>query len=80
MMTPQTTEKFATADLTALRNDLLQTGLDAFQAAELISSFLMGRGYGVSHNDALDAATHIESERCSTEAMQNELERIALIM
>lgn len=80
MTTPQMTEKFATADLSALRNDLLQTGLDSFQAAELISSFLMGRGYGVSQHDALNAAAAIESRRCSTEAMQNELERIALIM
>ena len=80
MTTPHMTEKFATADLSALRNDLLQTGLDSFQAAELIASFLTGRGYGVSQDDALAAAARIEAERCSTEAMQTELERIALTM
>ena len=80
MTTPHSAEKFATSDLNALRNDLLQTGLDSFQAAELIASFLNGRGYGVSQEDALAAATRIESERSSAEAMQVELERIALTM
>lgn len=80
MTTPLSTEKFATADLNALRNDLLQTGVDSFQAAELIASFLSGRGYGVSQEDALAVATRIEAERCSTEKMQVELESIALTM
>lgn len=80
MMTPQTTEKFATADLNALRSDLLQAGVDSFQAAELIASFLSTRGYGVSQEDALAAATRIEAGRCSAETMQMELDRIALTM
>jgi hypothetical protein len=37
----------------ALRNDLLQGGLDSFQTAELIKIFLTGLGYGVSPQSAL---------------------------
>ena len=73
-------EKFAEQDLAGLRNDLLQSGLDSWQAGELISNFLMGRGYGVSNQAARNAATRIESASCSFESMQRELERVALVM
>src|ERR1035437_1177816 len=45
---PHAPEKFTAADLSSLREELLQSGLDSWQAAELISSFLNVRGYGVS--------------------------------
>lgn len=80
MTTPPDKEKFATDDLVALRNDLLQAGLDSFQAGELISAFLMGRGYGVSQDEARHAAMRIEGSRCSVEALQSELEGLALMM
>jgi hypothetical protein len=48
-------EKFPTLELQELRDGLLQQGLDSWQAADLISSFLAGRGYGVSRQSALDA-------------------------
>ncbi len=49
-------ERFSSTELTALRNDLLQGGLvDSHEAAELLQVFLMGRGYGVSPQAALDA-------------------------
>ena len=73
-------EKFALTDLTSLREELLQSGLDSWQAAELIGAFLMGRGYGVSNHAARTAATRIESVGCSLQCMQEELEKLALVM
>ena len=72
-------EKFPIADLSGLREELMQSGLDSWQAAELISAFLSGRGYGVSSDDALGAASRIESVGCSIQCMQEEFERIALV-
>lgn len=73
-------EKFTPADLSSLREELLQSGLDSWQAAELIGSFLSGRGYGVSNHDARHAASRIESVGCSLQCMQEELEKLALVM
>lgn len=73
-------EKFALTDLTSLREELLQSGLDSWQAAELIGAFLIGRGYGVSNHAARTAATRIESVGCSLKCMQEELEKLALVM
>lgn len=72
--------KFALTDLTSLREELLQSGLDSWQAAELIGAFLSGRGYGVSSHAARSAATRIESVGCSLKCMQEELEQLALVM
>jgi hypothetical protein len=73
-------EKFTKTDLSSLRDELMQSGLDSWQAAELISAFLSGRGYGVSHRAALSAASRIESVGCSLKCMQEELEKLALVM
>ena len=73
-------EKFAESDLSNLRNELMQSGLDTWQAAEMILCFLSGRGYGVSHQDARTAVSRIESSACSIECMQQELERLAMVM
>jgi hypothetical protein len=73
-------ERFSHTELASLRGDLKQSGLDSWQAAELISSFLAGRGYGVSSQNAREAATRIESYGCTLESMQTELERLALVM
>ena len=73
-------EKFAEADLSGLRDDLLQSGLDSWQAADLISSFLAARGYGVSNQDARAAAFRMESITCSLRCLQEELEKIAYVM
>lgn len=70
-------EKFAASDLIALRSDLLQSGVDSFQAAELVANFLSGRGYGVSHDDARGVASTIEGVGCTLECIQAELERVA---
>ena len=73
-----TTEKFTLTDLSSLREELMQSGLDSWQAAELISSFLNVRGYGVSHHAARGAVAAIESG--SLTAMREELEKLAFVM
>jgi hypothetical protein len=73
-------EKFSPADLSSLREELMQSGLDHWQAAELIGSFLSIRGYGVSSAAARGAASRIESVGCSLKCMQEELEKLALVM
>ena len=75
-----TTDKFNATDLSSLRSELMQSGLDSWQAGELISSFLNIRGYGVSNHAARGAATRIESYGCSLKCMQEELEKLALVM
>ena len=73
-------EIFTPADLTSLRQELTQSGLDSRQAAELIGAFLGVRGYGVSSYEACGAASRIESVGCSLKSMQEELEKVALVM
>jgi hypothetical protein len=73
-------EKFSTNEVAALRNELLQSGIDAWDAARLVQTFLMGRGYGVSPEAALDAASRMEGSGCSFDVMKKELEGIALVM
>ena len=73
-------EKFAEADLSGLRDDLLQSGLDSWQAADLISSFLAGRGYGVSTQAARKMAARIEMRGCTLPCIQEELEKLAMVM
>jgi hypothetical protein len=74
-------ETFSVTELTALRNDLLQGGLaDSREAAELLQVFLMGRGYGVSPQEAVDAVGRVEMSGCSIPVLQHELENLALVM
>ena len=64
-----------------VRNDLLQGGIvDSREAAELLQVFLMGRGYGVSAEAALDAASRVEMAGCSMPVLERELEGLALVM
>lgn len=72
-------EKFNVTEVAALRNELLQGGLDTMQAAEVVRMFLMGHGYGISTDAALDAASHITGGY-SVEAVQANLEDLALVM
>lgn len=74
-------ERFTITELTALRNDLVQSGLiDSREAAELLQVFLMGRGYGVSPQAAMDAAGRVEMSGCSIPVLQQELENLAMVM
>ncbi len=73
-------EKFPLLELQELREGLLQNGLDSWQAAELISSFLSGRGYGVSRQGARDAVIRFEGIGHSIDCIQAELEKLAMVM
>jgi hypothetical protein len=73
-------ERFTPTDLMTLRNDLLNSGADSFQAAEIVTNFLSGRGYGISSHEARTAASRIEVPGCTVEHIQAELERVALVM
>ena len=73
-------EIFTSVDLSTLRDELRGSGLDSFQAAELIGAFLTQRGYGVSNQDARVAAARIESLGCDLATMRQELHLIALVM
>jgi hypothetical protein len=73
-------EQFTPTDLMLLRSELLQSGVDSFQAAEIVCNFLSGRGYGVNQNEARAAASKIEGAGCTAEHIQAELERVALAM
>ena len=73
-------EKFSPSDLMGLRSDLLQCNLDSFLAAEVLTSFLSGRGYGISSQEARRVASTIEGMGCKPEHIQRELERVARVM
>jgi hypothetical protein len=77
---PQTTpiEQFNTADLSSLREEIIRAGMDSWQAADLISNFLSGRGYGVSAEDARRAASRMDGY--SIKGLQEELGKLALVM
>ncbi len=73
-------EQFKTDELKSLRDELMQSGLDSFQAAELLTGFLGAKGYGVSAAEARTAASNIEALRFAIPTMQEELEKIAFVM
>lgn len=73
-------EKFTPSDLMNLRNELLQSGVDSFQAAEIVCNFLSGRGYGISSHEARGVASQIELPGATAEHIQAELERVARVM
>lgn len=72
-------EKFPVAELAGLRTELLQSGIDSWQAAEMVTSFLSGRGYGADPGTVRELVYRIEGG-CSVESMQQELERVAWVM
>jgi hypothetical protein len=73
-------EKFSVRELLNLRNELLQSGIDSWQAAEVLSGFLTGRGYGVSAEHARNAIARLEGVGCKLDCMQQELENLAFVM
>jgi hypothetical protein len=75
-----TIEKFTPSDLLTLRGELLQSGVDSFQAAEIVANFLSGRGYGVSSHEARGVASKIELPGITAEKIQAELELVARVM
>jgi hypothetical protein len=74
-------DTFSSAELTALRNDLIHDFLiDSREAAELLQLFLTGRGFGASPEAARDAVGRVERSGCSIPVLQRELEDLALVM
>jgi len=73
-------EKFPVKELTELREDLLQAGLDSRQVAELIRGFLTERGYGVSMDEANKAAGSPHVLFGPLQRMQETLEKVAVLM
>jgi hypothetical protein len=45
-----------------------------------LTSFLSGRGYGISSQEARRVASKIEGMGCKPEHIQEELERVARVM
>ncbi len=80
MEATQNDGKFTAEDVAALRSELLQSGLDSWQAAELVSSFLAARGYGVSSEAARGVVTHMDSFHSNLAGMHAALEQVALVM
>jgi hypothetical protein len=73
-------ERFTHTDLMMLRNQLASSGVDSFQAAQIVANFLNGRGYGISQQEARQAVARIDTTRSSAEHLQAELERVARVM
>lgn len=72
-------EKFSVAELTNLRNELMRSQLDSWQAADLTANFLAGHGYGASAENLREALTSMEMSRCSIDCLQAALEGVAYI-
>ncbi len=79
-------EKFSMRELANLRNELLEYRSDSWQAADVVSAFLVGRGYGVNTATMRQAVSDIEAFCSSTNAiqamnaMQAALEAVAYVM
>lgn len=80
MPEPDRIEKFSAVELTQLRQELMQSGLDSRQAAEMVTLFLAAHGYGVNSDLVSDVLLRLEGSGCSIDCMQIELERVALVM
>lgn len=77
---PSFMEKFTPSDVLGLRTELMQSGLDTFQAAEIVTTFMNGRGFGISAQEARRIASTIEGLGCKPEQIQAELESVARVM
>jgi hypothetical protein len=73
-------ERFSAIQLGNLRSALMDSGIDSRQAADVLSTFLTTRGYGVSPQMARDAIARLEGTDRALDCMQEELERVAFLM
>jgi len=73
-------ERFSPTEMTALRSELMKGLVDSRTTAELLQMFLMGHGYGVSPESAIEAAGRVGGAGCTLEAIRHELEQLALVM
>lgn len=77
---PDQVEQFSLTDLANLRSNLIHASIDNRQAAEILTLFLMGRGYGVDSEKVPEAVIRLERLAASPESMQAEIERVAMVM
>jgi len=80
MAKPGKIEKFKTSDLTGLRLELCNSAYDSWQAADVVSEFLTGRGYGTNPDRVRHAIAGMKGGVTNFERMQEELEKIAFVM
>jgi hypothetical protein len=73
-------EKFTPTELATLRGKLMKWRTDSWQAAELVSDFLAGRGYGVNAKVMRTAVPELAVLSWSHDAMQSLLETVAYVM
>ncbi len=73
-------ERFSATRLGNLRTALMSFAIDSWQAADVLSTFLTERGYGISPQGARDAIARLEGTDRSLDSMQEELERVAVVM
>lgn len=79
-------EKFSKSELSNLRNELQEYRSDSWQAADVVSAFLVGRGYGVNSATMREAVSRMEAFNSSSDAaqainaMQAALESVAYVM
>jgi hypothetical protein len=73
-------EKFTASELADLRSELMKSKIDSWQAADVVSTFLAGRGYGVNCNAMRNAVPRLDILGGSPEAMQAVLETVAYVM
>ena len=73
-------EKFSATELGIVQSELIQGGLDPWQAAELLQVFCAGRGYGASCDAARIAAGRVAGSGYEMEVLRAELEGLAQIM
>jgi hypothetical protein len=73
-------EQFSAIQLENLRTALMDSRIDSWQAADVLSDFLTGRGYGVNPQRARGAITRLEGTARTLDCMQEELERVAVVM
>jgi hypothetical protein len=72
--------KFSSIEVAALKIDLSGAELDSFQAAQVIRLFVAEKGYGISHDRALDAARNFDAMGRDVELFRKDLEASALVM
>jgi hypothetical protein len=73
-------EKFSVSELANLRSELLEYRSDSWQAADVVSAFLVGRGYGVDPATVRTAVGGMDGFSGSMHAMQAALEAVAFVM
>jgi hypothetical protein len=73
-------QQFSDSEVSSLRSELRDNLLDSEHTAEVLKMFLTGRGYGISHESAVEAAVNVRCEGLTVAAIRQELEHFALVM